>query len=76
VILLMPVLILLSFLVSEKDSLITFTRQEIAGVAYLRALQQGFVTSLPNAATAVAVAVEQAETNDKGAVRGGCPGDR
>lgn len=72
VILLMPVLILLSFLVSEKDSLSTFTRQEIAGVAYLRALQHGFVASLPNAdanaATAAAVAVEQAETNDKGAL--------
>ena len=39
--LLIPLAALLYFLISEKDCSIAFTRQEIAGVAYLRALQQG-----------------------------------
>ena len=73
VILLLPTLLLIYFLISEKDDLISFTRQEIAGVQYLRALQQGFELSVAspfdqNAAGAVAAAMVEAEQKDAGAL--------
>ncbi len=73
VILLLPALLLIYFLVNEKDDLIAFTRQEIAGVHYLRSLQQGF--EVATAATfdraeadAVASALDKAERDDGGAL--------
>jgi hypothetical protein len=71
-ILLSPVFLLLWFIVSEKDSLITFIRQEVAGVAYISAMQQGLGVALgstdSSAASAAATAVEKAEAQDKGAL--------
>ncbi|MDR3425051.1 MAG: methyl-accepting chemotaxis protein [Alphaproteobacteria bacterium] len=69
VLLLLPTLLLIYFLINEKDDLIAFTRQEIAGVHYLRALQKGFESSTAlafdkdRAATAVA-AIQEAEQAD------------
>jgi methyl-accepting chemotaxis protein len=71
-ILLSPVLLLLWFIVSEKDSLIKFTRQELAGVAYISAMQQGFEAALngvdASAASTAADAIEKAEAQDNGAL--------
>jgi methyl-accepting chemotaxis protein len=65
-ILLIPIATLLYFLVSEKDSLIKFTQQEGAGVAYLRALQLGFEASLNREGADAAHRIEQAEEQDRG----------
>ena len=65
-ILLIPIATLLYFLVSEKDSLIKFTQQEGAGVAYLRALQRGFEASLNREGADAARKIEQAEEQDRG----------
>ena len=40
IILVLPLALMVFFAISEKDDLINFTRQEIAGVHYLRAAQQ------------------------------------
>lgn len=45
VVLLVPIFMLAYFLVIEKDELIAFTRQEVAGVEYLRAAQQALYAS-------------------------------
>ena len=73
VILLLPVFLLVYFLISEKDELISFTQQEVAGVHYLRALQQGFVSATALTfdkaiAASAADALQKAEANDKGAL--------
>jgi methyl-accepting chemotaxis protein len=65
-ILIVPIATLLYFLVSEKDSLIKFTQQEVAGVAYLRALQQGYEASLNQESSDAADRIEQAEEQDRG----------
>ena len=71
VILLLPTLLLIYFLISEKDDLIAFTRQEGLGVHYLRVLQQGFALSTvpvfdKNAADSIAMAMEKQEQEDAG----------
>mgnify|MGYP001587069990 CR=1 FL=1 len=43
VVLLLPTLLLVYFLIIEKQGLIDFTQQEVAGVEYLRSLQKGVV---------------------------------
>ena len=50
--------------------MIAFTRQEIAGVTYLRALQQGLATAgaKPGEAGSAAEAIEKAESADRGAL--------
>jgi methyl-accepting chemotaxis protein len=65
-VLIVPIATLLYFLVSEKDSLIKFAQQEISGVAYLRALQQGYVASLNQVSSDAAYLIEQAEEQDHG----------
>ena len=65
-ILLIPIATLLFFLVSEKDSLIDFAQKEIAGVNYLRALQQGVDAALSEANSGAARAIDQAEAHDAG----------
>ncbi|MDR3448387.1 MAG: methyl-accepting chemotaxis protein [Alphaproteobacteria bacterium] len=70
-VLFLPTFLLAYFLVAEKDVLIDFTRQEIAGVQYLRAAQKGFevVTSAvfdKAAAATAAAAIQAAEQADNG----------
>jgi methyl-accepting chemotaxis protein len=65
-ILLIPIATLLYFLVSEKDSLVDFAQKEVAGVDYLRALQQGVEAALSEANSGAARAIGQAETRDAG----------
>jgi len=66
-----PIILLSYFLVIEKNDLISFTQQEIAGVHYLSALQQGFSVALSSDASSasigdVASAIRKAEEEDKG----------
>jgi hypothetical protein len=68
-ILIVPIAVLLFFLVSEKDSLIKFTQQEISGVAYLRALQQGYEASLNQESSGAAQSIEQADQQDQAGCR-------
>ncbi len=73
VILLLPLVLLAYFLVVEKQDLINFTRQEVAGVHYLRAahLSLAGVTAHPPTAeglAAAAAAIEKAEQEDAGAL--------
>jgi methyl-accepting chemotaxis protein len=70
-VLLLPTILLGYFLVTEKDGLINFTKQEIAGVRYLSELQKGLgaVTATDfdkNAASNVAVNLSKAEERDGG----------
>jgi methyl-accepting chemotaxis protein len=65
-ILIVPIAMLLYFLVSEKDSLIKFTQQEISGVAYLRALQPGYEAALNQESSGAAQLIEQADQQDQG----------
>jgi len=70
-ILLSPLVLMLWYALSEKDSLISFARQEQGGVVYIRALQQGYVAALKGDATAAAneaAAIEQARAEHKGAL--------
>ena len=69
----LPVALMAYFLVTEKDDLITFTRQEIAGVHYLRAAQSVLyaLTAIEPAQRDVAAAAEalkRAEASDAGAL--------
>ena len=71
-VLMFPILLLGYFLITEKEELITFTRQELAGVTYLRAVQDvlDIATSSPNA-NSLAKATDnlsKAESNDAGAM--------
>ena len=67
---LIPIVLMGYFLVSEKDDLISFTQQEVAGVSYLSAIQVAFsaVTSTDPAANAKQAieALKKAEKNDAG----------
>ncbi|MCW2272801.1 HAMP domain-containing protein [Rhodoblastus acidophilus] len=65
-ILLVPIAALLYFVVIEKDSQIQSTRKEMAGVAYLRALQQGFASALAEESSGSASAILKAEDADQG----------
>jgi len=65
-ILVVPIAVLLYFVVIEKDSLIQVTRKEMAGVAYLRALQQGFASALAEESSGSASAILKAEEADQG----------
>ncbi len=71
--LVIPALVMGYFLVTEKDDLISFTRQEIAGVSYVRPLQQAFesVTAAPydkEAGLKAAEALHKTEEKDHGAL--------
>ncbi|MCW2316972.1 methyl-accepting chemotaxis protein [Rhodoblastus acidophilus] len=65
-ILVVPLVFLLYFVVIEKDSLIQFTQKEMAGVTYLRALQQGFASALAEESSGSAAAILKAEEQDQG----------
>jgi methyl-accepting chemotaxis protein len=61
-----PILLIACFLITEKDGLITFTKMEIAGVKYLRAAQAGLKHQTQEDRTKAAIALEQAENEDRG----------
>lgn len=68
-----PVFLLAYFLVTEKDDLISFTQQEIAGVTYLRAATAAVGAMAPdaNAKQTIPAAIEalkKAEAADAGAL--------
>ncbi|MDE1900305.1 MAG: HAMP domain-containing protein [Alphaproteobacteria bacterium] len=68
---LFPVALLIYFVISEKDGAISFAQKEIAGVEYLRALQDGFAVATAidfdkAAASAAAARIQQAEIADAG----------
>lgn len=72
VVLLFPILLLGYFLVTEKEELIAFTRQEIAGVNYLRAAQQALVAATSSRSVdslaKSAESLKKAEQEDAGAL--------
>lgn len=73
VIFLFPVFLLAYFLIIEKDDLINFTKQEIAGVAYLRSATSavGVLTAVDSAKedlSQVITSLQQAEKNSAGAL--------
>jgi methyl-accepting chemotaxis protein len=66
-----PILLIAYFLITEKDELINFTKMEIAGVKYLRAMQISLqqlttVHQTQENWTKATAAVEQAEKEDRG----------
>ncbi|MBB4197663.1 methyl-accepting chemotaxis protein [Rhodoblastus sphagnicola] len=61
-----PSVMLLYFVVTENDALIRFARAEMAGVTYLRALQQGYQSALSEESSGSAGALERAEAADGG----------
>ncbi len=71
-VLMFPILLLGYFLITEKEDLISFSRQEIAGVNYLRAVQDVLdtATSSPNATSLAKAAdtLSKAEFDDAGAM--------
>jgi methyl-accepting chemotaxis protein len=68
-ILMIPTAMLLYFLIVENDSLIRFASDEIAGVTYLRALQQAHHSALVEQSSGAIMALERAESADGGALR-------
>lgn len=70
---LFPVFLLAYFLVTEKDDLISFTKQEIAGVAYLRAATDAVGAMAPSDTMAEAMGravagLQKVEQTDAGAM--------
>ncbi len=66
-----PILLIAYFLITEKDELINFTKMEIAGVKYLRAMQISLqqlttVHQTQENWTKAKAALEQAENEDRG----------